>query len=262
MVDGKVTRPAAQKDENSRLALMWANNLVGLLAGWAIDHQIGLVLSDPPGGDETPRFGSYPSAHGDDHIHEATGSQHEFDDSKINRRILTALLQYGLGPFPTQIVIEATDALVALDMGETQALVAPRRGLPGQGTWDYTKWMLRYEAVLHVEYFRGMGQKRDGVDSALGKVAEAYGVEPGTIDRWASEVPKKLKGISLVYEKGFARHAGEITYKLKFQDSLSDHDKRNLESLSRRWGDNALARHGSEFQQIPQNKGSVVHLPS
>ena len=51
MVDGKVTRPAPQKDENSRLALMWANDLVELIAGWAIDHQIGLVLNEPPGGD-------------------------------------------------------------------------------------------------------------------------------------------------------------------------------------------------------------------
>ena len=130
---------------------------------------------------------------------------------------------------------------------------------PGQIALGYTQWMLRYKAVLHVEYFRGMGQKRD---DALGRVAEAYDVKPGTIDRWASEISTKLKGLRPVWEKGYARQAGKITYKLKFQDSLSDRDKRELDRLSRRWGDSALARHGTEFQQIPQNKGSVVHLPS
>ncbi len=45
MANGRVTGAIAGKDENSRLALMVASDLVGMLVGWAINHQIGLVLN-------------------------------------------------------------------------------------------------------------------------------------------------------------------------------------------------------------------------
>lgn len=261
MMNGRVTGAIAQKDENSRLAFMVVNDLVELLAGWAIDHQIGLVLNGMPGGATAPHDGSYSEAQreADNHVHEATAAGYDFTDTKANRRILTALLHHGPGPFPISIVIEATDALTALDMGETQPFVAPMRGV-GKEIRNYTEWMLRYWAVLHAEYFLGMKQPRD---DALDIVAKAYGIAPDTINKWAGALPEKLKGIRPVSEmKGVARGLGETAYRLKVQDFLSDRDKHLLESLSSKWGSIALTRHGNEFQQIPQPKGTVVPFRS
>ena len=46
IVNGRISGATAGKDESSRIALMVVNDLVRLLAGWAIDHQIGLVLNE------------------------------------------------------------------------------------------------------------------------------------------------------------------------------------------------------------------------
>lgn len=224
MVNGRVTGAIMGKDENSRKAFMAVSDLVEMLAGWAINHQIGLVLNGTPGGAVAPHDGGYSEAQreADNHVHEAAAAGYDFSDTKTNRGILAALLHHGPGPFPVSIVIEATNALIALDMGETQPFVAPTRGV-SEGSQTYTEWMLRYWAVLHVSYFRGMKLPRD---DALGMVAVAYGIEPETINKWAGRLPKKLKGIRPVNEmKGIARQLGDTAYRLKVRDLLSDQEK-------------------------------------
>ena len=260
MVNGQVTGAIAEKDENSRLAFMAVSDLVEMLAGWAIDHQIGLVLNGTLGGAAAPHDGGYSEAQrkANNHVHEAIATGYDFADTKTNRHILTALLNHGHGPFPISIVIEAINALTALDMGETQPFVAPSRGV-GQESQSYSKWRLRYWAVLHVEYFRGMGLSRP---NALGMVADAYGNEPETIEWWVTEAPKKLKDIPIQVMKGCARQAGKTAHRLKVKDILSDQDSHLLENHSSTWGNIALARHGTEFQQFPQQKGAVVPFSS
>ena len=58
MTNGQVTGAIVGKDENSRLAFMVASDLVGMLAGWAINHHIGLVLNGTPGGAAAPHDGA------------------------------------------------------------------------------------------------------------------------------------------------------------------------------------------------------------
>ena len=260
MVNGRVTGAIAGKDENSRLAFMVANDLVELLAGWAINHQIGLVLNGTPGGAAAPHDGGYSEAQrkADNHVHEATAAGYDFSDTKINRHILTELLDHGPGPFPISIIIEATDAFAALDMGEVQPFVAPARGV-GKEFQSYTKWNLRYRAVLHVEYLRGMNHPRP---DALGKVADAYGVESGTVEWWIRDVRKKLGNLPIKEMKGRVRRVGKTACRLKDQAFLSDQDKRLFERLSSKWGSVALTRNGNEFQQIPQPKDNVAPLQS
>ena len=92
---------------------------------------------------------------------------------------------------------------------------------------------------------------------ALSVVADAYGIEPETIEGWVKDAPKKLKGIRPVREmKGYARRAGETAYRLKLQNFRTDRDKHLLERLNKKWGNIALTRHGNEYQQIPQKKGT------
>lgn len=250
----------AGKDEKSRLALMEVERLVEMLAGWAIDHQIGLVVNGLPGGAAFPANGKQTDTQrqADDHRHEDAASEYEFADPKINRRILAAMLEHGPGPFPIPIVIEATEALISLDRGETQPFVRPVRGVGKEGQ-AHTKWMLRYWAVLHVDFFRGMNLKRLDV---LAKVADAYGVEPETLDGWVADAPKQLKGIRPVREmKGYARGAGRNAYLLMVTGQSSDRDKRTLKRISAHWGESALKHHGSEYRQVSRDtEGSVVPL--
>ena len=255
------SRPPVDKDWKARFALMQVEDLVEMLAGWAIDHLIGLAVNRHHGEAANPVDWeqSDTQRQADDHRHEFAESEYDFADPKINRHILTTLLEFGPGAFPIPIVIEATDALIALDMGETRPLVEPVRGV-GQGRQAYTEWMLRYWAVLHVEFFLGMNFKRQ---DALAKVADAYHVEPDTIERWVSEVSKKLKGIKSVHAmKEYARWSGNTVYDLMVKGLSSDgdnRDERRRERIVARWGESALKRHGDEFQQVRRDtEGSVV----
>lgn len=252
---------AVGKDQKSRLALLAAEDLVKRLAGWAIDHQIGLVVNGLPGGAAVPVDGKQTDTQrqADDHRHEDTASEYDFADPTVNRRILAALLTHGPGPFPISIIIEATDALIALDMGETRPFVRPTRGV-GKESQAYTKWILRYWAVMHVEFLRGMNYKRE---DALSRVANAYGVGIRTIETWVSEIPKKLKGIRPVREmKSYARQVGKNAHEIMFSSGPADRNERIIERIMSKWGDDALTRRGNEFRQVERDTvGSVIQLP-
>ena len=112
----------------------------------------------------------------------------------------------------------------------------------------YTKWMLRCWAVLHVEFLRGMNDNRE---EALSKVANAYGVEPLTIEAWVSRIPKKWKGVRTVREmKAAARKKGEVARCIMVSGAdIGQNDYHINKMIMSEWGDDALTRRGNEFQQ-------------
>ena len=111
------------KDFAAFKALQSAGRLVGELARWAIDHQIGLALSgakfvpkQPSGTRNHPDYLQNKAAV-DSHIHEAQGSAYfELDSpteqsAQAERRMLTNLLHMNSGGFPSALTRSAFEAL-------------------------------------------------------------------------------------------------------------------------------------------------------
>ena len=240
---------ASDKDHKSRLALLHAEELVERLAGWAIDHQVGLVLEGLPKGAATPFDGKITPAQemADDHRHESRGSDYDFTDSRLNRRIMAALLFANPGAFPIELAIEADKALLALDVGEVHALVRPRQ-VSGQEGRTLTKWILRGWALLHFEFLRGMKVDRT---TALRSVAKAYGVATTTIISWGSDAPRRLLGVMPIVEmKRYARNVGARAHHLADTGIRTAEEKNRFERLQRRYGKDRLIEHGNNFKAL------------
>ncbi len=158
------------KDFAAFEALQSAGDLVKELAGWAIDHQIGLALSGfefvplQPSGtrDHTDYLRNKEEA--DSHEHEAQGSAYFEHDSpternaQAERRMLASLLQMNPGGFPSALARCAVEALKALDFGEIQDVLRPEK--TGLDRNAYTRHRLELQALMHVEYLQAKGMKK------------------------------------------------------------------------------------------------------
>ena len=261
------TQPSAGhaegKDLASHRAIMAARRLVDALAGWAFDHQIGVVINETlEGQDLSGVKAKNRSEHEerqralDEHRHEATASVCRFVDPVQNRRILARLFGLYLPGLPSELASEIAIALEAVNFGDTMPLLA-RSGVGRKKA--YRKEVLRFWAALHVEYLRGLGRPRQ---DALALVGDAYAREPETIDDWISNLPSKVGHIiNIADSKHRARAAGERIRNDHSALIAADYRK----GFARLYGPSALADNGDEYKRIAghsEEEAVIIDFPT
>jgi hypothetical protein len=121
---------AKGKDHAAFTALNVARELVAAVAGWALDHQVGLALNGlefvPMQPSDTKQHPDYLKARQavNDHSHERSGGLPHSDlDPIVARRLLINLLRLNPGSFHGALTTTTIDALEALDFGDTSITV-------------------------------------------------------------------------------------------------------------------------------------------
>lgn len=200
---------ARNKDINAFRALKNTQELVDLLAGWAVAHQVGLALEGrsfvPLGPASTRKLPTYIEALAavDDHRHEIAGSKFDdANDAQAGRRILINLLHSNPGALPEGIARRAVDGLQALDLGKTKPLFQKARRRPKVSSEELE---LHFRALEFVAYRSGLGK---AIGKATIKVAEAFNVSPETLMSWEKRLRGRFGGLVVSQRKTFARNAG------------------------------------------------------
>ena len=197
----KQTRPSGgsptsiSKDMAAFDALELAGELVAAVAGWAIDHQIGLAAKglefvplQPSGTKDHPEYLQGRTTV-DSHEHEKAGVRETGDNRgpEFVRKCLMNLLLLNPGGWPVWLCQQTSDAIERLEYGETPPIFDPvrdgrKRNLPMR--------KLERDAIAMVA-FRRHAYKMTKED-ALIEVAGALGVSPETVKSWES----RLRGTS------------------------------------------------------------------
>ena len=130
---------AEQKDLAAFEALQFAGDLVRYVAGWAIDHQIGLAAGNlkfvplqPSGTKSHPQYLSERSIV-DSHAHEKAGAvrpQGDDGGALVARKSSMNLLRANPGAMPSWLQRKTIEGLEALDYGEVQPMLDPVKHRP------------------------------------------------------------------------------------------------------------------------------------
>jgi hypothetical protein len=197
----KKTRPSwgeeteAGKDRAAFSALHIARELVGYVAGWAIDHQIGLATKKMG---FVPRRTSQAEAHpdhlegkrkADSHDNERIGGNTIKLEPIAERIALINLLRANPGGFPEEVRGPAIEALEALSFEEVLPMLAPAKG---NRKVKLTELRVQLQIIGFVEFQKaayGHGAKQAAYKTAS-KVLEI--VEASTIRSWEFSLREDL----------------------------------------------------------------------
>lgn len=203
---------APGKDRLAMQALGAAGELVRAVAGWAIDHQVGLAFADlgslSSGAQsyrELPQFAEARAAV-DDHRHEVAGNSatvDELSDPHVIRRSAINLLQMNAGGWPAVVSDELRAALVSLDFNEVSPIVAPA----GSGKKaNRTELLLQLEALAFVE-FRAASHVATRYQ-ACETISAALAVSPETLrSTWPKRVREALGTLLVAHRLAYAKNA-------------------------------------------------------
>ena len=244
-----------EKDLNAHDALRHAGELVNILAGWAVDHEIGLGLAGlsfvPIQPTKTTKHPEYLEAkeQANSHEHEQRGrTAYDITDSaqpvhaaSCERQALINLLIGNPGAFPEPLTLRLIEALEALDHGEVQELLAPAK--TNLRANPYSRWRLEMKALQHVEYFYARGNKKGW---AQRKVGLAYGLSPNTVRNWERNLRQNLGQLHVSRNLAFASTAG-LNIEAAHQGKL---DKQEIRFRERVYGEEALAENGRQYQAL------------
>ena len=254
------TDPSAQEDsaKDKDMKAFQASNtvaeIVDDLAGWAVDHQIGLAMNELK---FVPRIPSRLQKHADyqaaktrvdEHHHEAIGGsafrplKHPVGphDPATDRRILVNLLRANPGSFPEAVVERAIEALEALEFGETKELLKPvKRGLHAKA---YSRWRLQLVALAYVEYQYARGRKKL---VTIEEVADAYGYDHETVRGWGKALRQHLGDLYVARRLTFARNAGRNANAAKKEGRATD-----LKFYEDCYGPDVLKRNAQSYKAL------------
>jgi hypothetical protein len=206
------------KDLRAFEALRLSGELVDVVAGWAIDHQVGLALRGlafvPLGPSGTKNHPEYLKARAvvDSHEHEHAArhiSPQDIDgkfvpsppiDQVMARRLLQNLLRANSGGFPFPMVNEAVRQLEGLDFGEQAPMFQP---IETDAKAKLGEMRLQLEALCFVEYRVKKGLKKG---KAVEEVASALGVADLTLTGWTSRLRQGLGRLTVAREISFAQN--------------------------------------------------------
>lgn len=187
------------KDDRALRAAFMAGLLAVGLAGWAYNHLAGRAVQA--------------DLKQDSHEHERLGQTILLKDiasvSSRYRRALVALVEAQSNLFPTLAAKSLADALLALELGEVQPILAPK--MTGKHGNAFTLWHHRLDAVCRWRYLVGQGV-RSGV--ALARVADAFGCAAATVRSWEGRLPKELGSKLVECSLDRAQRAGELAAKI------------------------------------------------
>lgn len=184
-----------EKELDSISALVWVERLVNLLAGWAIDHQAGLVVNQVEGfpwkeGDEDA------AAKANDHKNELVGAEYlakrssTARDHIVSRKIIAAVADRA-ALLPRELRRELGEALKDQEYGQIQDLLEPTKHQKG----SLELWRCQLMAIEHVYFLRGM---KDTKEKAIRAVADAYCVSTDAVAGWDKKSLKEKFGQSHV----------------------------------------------------------------
>jgi hypothetical protein len=263
----EMTRPegaditAKHKDRNAFSALACAGELVDLLAGWAIDHAVGLGLSrlrwvPRQIRGEKPYF-KYLVAkiEVDDHRHEKNGGAQsrkglksfEKLDPIVLRQILINLLVRNTGGFPSPIQRMTVEALEALNYGETLPIL---KVVENNRKAKLLELKLQLEAVEFVEYWCAMGMLKN---EAQKKVANAYAVSDTTVRLWKPRLHKELGQLEASSRIQIARNYAAKNKEIQRKTAAG---LRTMETPSDRYGLEALKQAAERYKQFIKQRKS------
>jgi transcriptional regulator with XRE-family HTH domain len=201
---------AERKDLAAFDALKFAGNLVRYVAGWAIDHQIGLAAEglkfvplQPFGTKNHPQYLAERSLV-DSHAHEKTGGVRSHDDDDggafVARKSLVNLLRANPGAMPSWLRHKTIEGLEALDYGEVQPMFAP---ISTGRKRDLTLLRYQLQALALVAYRRKLGLKKE---KSLEQVADALGISPHTLLSWETRLRNEFGRLQVDRTISFAEN--------------------------------------------------------
>lgn len=208
------TDPAAgeassiDKDMKAQRALRLAGNLVEIVAGWAIDHQAGLIK------DGLRPTGWVPEALRErfserilsvnQHEHERRGGHPNFQLNDIEaRELLRALLEFNSGAFPDVLQGHIGPELDRIAFGEPSAVFqvpknSNKRSLKSVALQAWTVSMVAYRMEMGASW-----------EDATQAVADRFGKDFNTIKGWEANAKKKFGKLEIEMMKGHARKAAQ-----------------------------------------------------
>jgi len=214
MIDGleRKSRPsigidARGKDLAAFDALVYASMLVDHVAGWAVDHQIGMAqkglssLTSVPNRIKTSAAYLERCAAVDVHDHELIGGHREPLDPVEARRFVFNLLL----PMAGHLFIphEMLEAIEALDYGETLPILQKARTARRTGLIEYRA---KLRAIAFISYENKKGTlKRLSTEV----VTEAFGVARDAVKDWRAELRVALGTFEVDRVLEGARGAGQ-----------------------------------------------------
>jgi hypothetical protein len=238
------------KDMRAFSALGCAGELVDEVAGWAIDHTIGLALNGlrwvPLQQSEVESHPAYLSERAavDDHIHEKTGgAQISYGtlDPAMCRNIFLGLLRTNLGGFPSEIQEMMVEALEALDFGETLPILQPT---VTDRKRKFRELRLQLRAVEFVEFRHAMGMTKS---AARDQVGLAYGQAATTVRLWEGRLRTELGELEVLSHIAFAQARASAA---KDQARKIAAGARLNPTTTKHYGDEALKAAGKRYQEI------------
>ena len=250
-------------DAAAHKALVLASMLFNVLAGWARDHVIGRTVqgiqSAPyaPGtrrerelGDDRPW---------DDPGLQNIGSDYEFDDPLINKRLIIELLHPTARILGNKLSYELSQAFEGLLFGQQYELVKPEP-VRFKGP-AHELWHLRFKAVCHVHFLVGTGHKKG---EAQGKVADAYRLNDSpavsgreTLTKWERRLTDLFDTFLVKDTLEGAFNHGTWFKALSEQSKLDNAELDYFADLSGLRGPEALARDGQHFASLSPNLSKV-----
>jgi hypothetical protein len=189
---------AAEKDLNAFQALRTAGKLVEYVAGWAIDHQIGLAME---GKGFVPLATAQAKAHPeyiegraavDDHRHEKSGGLALKIDAAAQRAALINLLVANSGGLPDSVQQPAIEALEALNFEEVLPILAP---VKGNRKVKLVELRLQLKVVGFVEFQIATGVKKH---KALKTAGGVMNLAESTISGWEYRLRGELGELAVV----------------------------------------------------------------
>jgi hypothetical protein len=258
---------AKDKDLHVQDALSLARQLVAAVAGWAIDHQVGLAFHElenlPPqiGGLNSPAKREYASrkAKVDQHEHERDGALIDFDqdDSLFARRCLRFLLQQNQAGLPPWLSEMTLSGLQALDYGDETPPMFERNTNGRKNSEQIREYQLR--ALAFIEYRKeALGLTKTVSE---GDIADALDVKVDTIKGWRKDLPKVFGAYKVGMWLAEAKNSGSAhNLKSTKKSKLPAEDLAILRSLAdNRYGKTALLVLANQYRTA-SNKPLLTKL--
>lgn len=253
---------AANKDADATLALRLAGDLVNAVAGWAIDHKLGLASEgiEPPGivhGD-TLKLPEYTKlvAQLADHRHELNGrrlkSNTEADgwSAAVIRQFFVNVMARNFGGIPLRAARDLREALKALPFGETLPLLKPATT---SAKVRYRELNFQLTALTFVQFKHSSGTKKY---VAQNQVADAFGVGQEALRSWESRIRDGLGGMIVSDRLSKAKSDAVIASEMrsKYLKANTDRDRELFETMIEAaeapYRSDALHEAGRRYQQF------------
>jgi hypothetical protein len=225
------------KDASANKVLRIISDLSAYVAGWAIDHKIGLAIEglgnipDLASQMRTPAYSEHRESV-NSHRHEAAGQSRDLAAGE-QRKALSNLFNAMAASPRGSLCDPLAEALLALEYGETLPIFdAVKRGRKRQ----FRELRLQLYALCFIEYKEVLGGgKKYELQS---EVEKAFGVSRSTVRGWERLLPEQLDSFYVANALSRARRCGE-----------ADREN-NSASFDRFWGRAALSAWGAEYKNV------------